>query len=61
MINLIRKLVIKMRNLKTNKITREELSNLNEDDIMFIVNPGRMGNVDGITFVIKGNNEFIVL
>ena len=26
-----------------NKITREDFLKLNEDDIMFITNPGRMG------------------
>ena len=46
-----------MDNINYNKITREEFLNLNEDDIMFITNPGRMGDEDGIYFVIKKDNN----
>lgn len=42
--------------MEENKITKEELYKLNEDDLMFITNPGRMGDVDGSYFVIKNNN-----
>ena len=45
-----------MDNINYNKITREEFLNLNEDDVMFITNPGRMGDEDGIYFVIKKDN-----
>ena len=39
-----------------NKITKEEFLKLNEDDVMFITNPGRMGDEDGTTFIIKKDN-----
>ena len=34
-------------------ITREELFKLKEDNLMFITNPGRMGDIGGSTFIIK--------
>ena len=46
-----------MDTINYHKITREEFLELNEDDIMFITNPGRMGDEDGIYFVIKENNN----
>ena len=46
-----------MDTINYQKITREEFLELNEDDIMFITNPGRMGDEDGIYFVIKENNN----
>ncbi len=49
-----------MNKCEYNKITREELLQLNEDDLMFITNPGRMGDEDGSTFIIKKDNKFIV-
>ena len=42
--------------MNNNSITREEFLKLNEDDVMFITNPGRMGDEDGIYFVIKKDN-----
>ena len=42
--------------MNSNSITREEFLKLNEDDVMFITNPGRMGDEDGIYFVIKKDN-----
>ena len=42
--------------MNSNSITREEFLKLNEDDVMFITNPGRMGDEDGIQFVIKKDN-----
>lgn len=44
--------------MRPNSITKEEFLKLNEDNLMFITNPGRMGDEDGITFVIKEENEF---
>ena len=32
-------------------ITKEDFVKLNEDDVLFITNPGRMGDEDGIFFV----------
>ena len=42
--------------MNNNSITREDFLKLNEDDVMFITNPGRMGDEDGIYFVIKKDN-----
>lgn len=43
-----------------NTITKEEFLKLNEDNLMFITNPGRMWDEDGISFVMKENNTFIL-
>ena len=43
-----------------NKINKPNFFELNEADVMFITNPGRMGDEDGSTFIIKNNNEFTV-
>ncbi len=45
---------------KERKITKEDLMNLDEKDLLFITNPGRMGDEDGSTFVIKKDNRYIV-
>ena len=45
---------------ETNKISKEEFLNLNEDNLLFITNPGRMGDEDGITFIMKDNNELTI-
>lgn len=44
----------------TNKILKKDFVTLNEDDVMFITNPGRMWDEDGITFIIKKDKELIV-
>ena len=44
--------------LEINKISRDEFLKINEDDVMFITNPGRMGDEDGSTFIIKQDDEF---
>ena len=41
-----------------NKISKEEFLKINEDDVMFITNPGRMGDEDGSTFIIRQDNEY---
>ena len=46
------------RELEINKISKDEFLKINEDDLMFITNPGRMGDEDGSTFIIKQDNEF---
>jgi len=46
--------------LETNKIVKSELEKLKEDDLIFITNPGRMGDEDEITFIIKRENELTV-
>ena len=42
------------------KIKKSEFIKLNENDLMFITNPGRMGDEDGTTFIIKNNHEFTI-
>lgn len=49
-----------MNEFKIHKISKLELANLKEDDLMFITNPGRMGDEDGITFIIRHNNELTI-
>ena len=44
--------------LETNKISKEDFLKISEDDVMFITNPGRMGDEDGSTFIIKQDNKF---
>ena len=44
--------------MEANKITKDEFLKINEDDVMFITNPGRMGDEDGSTFIIRDGNEF---
>ena len=45
--------------LEPKKISREEFFKLSEDDLMFITNPGRMGDEDGTTFIVKKDNNYI--
>ena len=45
-----------MNKFETNKITKSDFLKLNEEDLMFITNPGRMGDEDGSTFIIKKEN-----
>lgn len=40
-------------------ISKKELIETNEEDVMFITNPGRMGDEDGITLVIRKDNDYI--
>ena len=40
------------------KIKDEDLIKFNEDNLMFITNPGRMGDLYGSTFVMMENNVF---
>lgn len=40
------------------KIKREDFFKINEDDVMFITNPGRMGDDDGSTFIIMKDNKY---
>ena len=49
-----------MNKFETNKILKSEFVKLNENDLMFITNPGRMGDEDGSTFIIKHDNEFTI-
>ena len=49
-----------MSEIKIHKISKSELLKLNEDDLMFITNPGRMGDENGSTFIIKHGNEITI-
>ena len=49
-----------MNKLKHNKISKPDLFKINEEDVMFITNPGRMGDVDGSTLVVKKDNNFTI-
>ena len=44
--------------LEINKISKEKFLNINEKDVMLITNPGRIGDEDGVTFIIKQNNGY---
>ena len=44
--------------IEKNKITKKDFLKLKEEDVIFITNPGRMGDEDGITFIIKDNTEY---
>ena len=47
-----------MYEFKTNKISKKDFLALNENNIMFITNPGRMGDEDGSTFIVRNDNVF---
>ena len=49
-----------MSRFQTNTLSKEEFLKLKEDDIMFITNPGRMGDEDGITFVVKQGSKLVI-
>ena len=44
---------------KPQKISRKNFFDIKEEDVMFITNPGRIGDVDGSTFIIKKDNNYI--
>lgn len=48
-----------MKYFKLNSITKDKFKKINEEDVMFITHPGRMGDEDGSTFIIKKDNMFI--
>ncbi len=48
-----------MKYFKLNHIKRDDFFNIKEEDVMFITHPGRMGDEDGSTFIIKKENKFI--
>ena len=49
-----------MNELKENKITKTDFKKIKEDNVLFITNPGRMGDEDGTTFIIRKENELIM-
>lgn len=48
-----------MYEFEINKISKSDFLKLDEKDLMFITNPGRMGDEDGTTFIIKKEKELI--
>ena len=42
------------------KISKRKLEKIKEENVMFITNPGRMGDEDELTFIIKYNNELTI-
>ena len=44
-----------------NNISRKDFAQLKEEDVKFITTPGRMGDVDGITFIIFKNGKYIII
>ena len=42
------------------RLTKSELEKIQEEDLLWITNPGRMGDEDGITFIIKESNALII-
>lgn len=47
-----------MKDVEFSKITKEEFEKIEEKDVMFITNPGRMIDTDGSNFIVKINNVF---
>ena len=45
--------------LETKEISRDEFFTLKGENLMFITNPGRMGDEDGSTFIIKEDNNYV--
>ena len=39
------------------KVNDDELKRFREENLMFITSPGRMGDIEGSTFVVKEDNE----
>ncbi len=48
-----------MATIIENKILKSDFLKLNEDDVLFITNPGRMGDEDGSTFVVKQGSGLV--
>jgi hypothetical protein len=47
-----------MENIKYINISKEDFEKIDEKDVMFITNPGRMGDEDGSYFIVKNGNVF---
>ena len=46
--------------LEINKISKKEFLKIQEKDVLFITNPGRMGDEDGMTFVVKKKDNYFL-
>ena len=49
-----------MSSFKANKISKSDFFKIDEGNLMFITNPGRMGDEDGTTFIIKNGIDFVI-
>ena len=49
-----------MNDINEKNISKKDFIKLKEKDVMFITNPGRMGDEDGSTFVIKKGKNYII-
>ena len=45
--------------LEPRRISKKDFYNLDENNLMFITNPGRMGDEDGSTFILKIDDSYI--
>ena len=41
------------------KISRDKFFDLKEENVIYITNPGRMGDEDGSTFILKDDNDYL--
>lgn len=48
-----------MRKINYNKITVNEFLKLDENNLMLVTNPGRMGDEDGSYFIMKDEDKFV--
>lgn len=46
-----------MNVFKLNSISKDDFYKLKEENLMFITNPGRMGDEDGSTFIMKDESS----
>ena len=44
--------------IKRERISKEDFIKIKEDDVMFITNPGRMGDINGSIFIVKKDNKY---
>ena len=49
-----------MNNLVHNFISKEDFCKIKEEDVLFITNPGRMGDEDGTTFVVNKDGKYVI-
>ena len=47
-----------MKAINYSKIVKEDFEKIDEKDVMFITNPGRMGDEDGSYFIVRINDVF---
>ena len=50
--------IINSGDIVFNRISKKDFLNIKEEDVMFITYPGRMGDEDGSTFIVKVDNDY---